>query len=154
MVCVGDGDHVLQFGAALVEPAAVQHGRRGHRRGRRILDGPTAAAPVGAMPPRTGGDPLDDVDVAQLDALAVQGVGEYFGEESVVVVAHAAARTQLVHDDGYGRLRRSPRGHLGQVCQVVVEGRVEVHAHHAAQLAAIEGDQDERLFGDEAQHGG
>lgn len=58
---IGHGDHRDQVGAAVVQPAPVEHRGGGQRRCGRILHGSLAAAPVDAVPAAAGRHPVDHV---------------------------------------------------------------------------------------------
>ena len=67
------------------------------------------------MPATARGDPVDDVDVEQLDPVLRQAVSQCLGQLAVFVVAQPAARAIGVDHDRDRGVRAGRRGHLGDV---------------------------------------
>ena len=151
---VRDGDDLLQLRTPGVEPAPVQHGGHGQRRCGRVVDGACVAAAVRTVPPTAGGDPVHDVRGEQFDAPLGQRLGQGVGKPTVFVVAHPAVRTLIVDHDGDRGVRFRGGGHIGEVLDGAGQLIGKVNAHNASHLAAIDGDQNERFLGHEAQDGG
>lgn len=140
-----DGLHELR--AAPVQPAAVKHCCRSHRRRQRILDHTAPTAPVDAVPAATHLDAVDDVHGQQLDTVSGELVRQGVGQVPVGVAALQTVGAVLVHDDGDRAVRFGRRGDLGQVRDRFVHVVGKIDAHDASQLSVIGGHDNQRLLG-------
>jgi hypothetical protein len=89
-------DDLLQVSPAGVEPAAVQNGGDGQRRGRGILDGAGVPATVRTVPAPAGCHPVDDVSGEQFDPALGQRGGQHTRQFAMFVVAHPAVGAVFV----------------------------------------------------------
>ncbi len=76
------------------------------------------------------------------------------GQPAIFVVAQSADRALGVDHHRDRSIRLRCRGNLGEVTDGVEQLGRKVNAHNATHLAAIDGHQNERLFGHEAQNSG
>lgn len=106
------------------------------------------------MPSAARGHPVHHVRGRQLHSVRGQGFGDQCRQHRVIIVALRAVCTVLVDDDRDRRTGSAGRGHLGEVIDAIGQRERKINAHNASQLATVDGDQDQGLFGHEAQNGG
>lgn len=147
-------DHRQQFVAAGIESPAVQHCGSRQRRGARIIHPALFATVVGAMPGPAGGHLVHDVGGIEFDALDGERLVEHRRQVPVAVIAGPAVSAVVVDHHSDHRVRPSRGRDSDQMRDALGHVVGQVGAQDAAQLAPVDGDQDEAEFRDEPEDGG